>query len=194
MICSLRGKVSEISSRFLVVENNGIGYEVLVAKPNDFLLGSDVKLNIYHHIREDDEYLVGFITPKEKEAFKLLLHVNGIGPKSALSILSRINYDELLIAISNNNLELIESIPGISSHVASQILLDLKEYIARTNRENVVQYKEVKEALKALKFKVKEIDPVLSNIYIPNGTNEEILKEALRRLQDVKNNRQESAN
>ena len=63
--------------------------------------------------------------------FKLLLNVNGIGPKTALTILSKINYSQLLTAVSNNDLELIESLPGINGHMASQILLDLKQHIGK---------------------------------------------------------------
>lgn len=187
MYYSIRGKVIQVDSKFLVVESSGIGYELLVSKPSSFLIGQDVFLYLHHEIKEDDEFLVAFRTLEEKSAFKLLLHVNGIGPKSALTILSNVNYDNLLSAISNNDMEFIEQIPGISSRVASQIVLDLKEFIAKSNRENVTQYKEVKEALKSLKFKVKDIDRVLPTIYIPNGTNQDILKEALRRLNYAKN-------
>ena len=115
-----------------------------------------------------------------------MLNVNGIGPKTALSILSKISYSQLLTAISNNNFELIESLPGISSHMASQIFLDLKEHISRNVKSNVAQYKEVKDALKNIGFKSKEIDKVLPSIYIANGSTQEIIREALRRLQNAK--------
>ena len=114
------------------------------------------------------------------------MNVSGIGPKTALSILSKISYSQLLTAISNNNFELIESLPGISSHMASQIFLDLKEYISRNAKTNVAQYKEVKEALRSIGFKSKEIDKVLPGIYIANGSTEDIVREALRRLQNAK--------
>lgn len=187
MYYSIRGKVSQIETRFLVVECSGVGYEILVAKPDSFVLNEEVFLYLHHEIKEDDEYLVGFRDLDEKNAFKLLLHVNGIGPKSALIILGHTNPNQLLVAISNNDFDFIEQIPGISSRVASQILLDLKDYIAKSNRENVTQFKEVKEALKSLKFKVKDIEKVLLEIYIPNGTKEDVLREALRRLNYAKN-------
>ena len=187
MYYSIRGKVQEINSKFLVIETNGIGYEILVSKPERFALNDDVFLFLYHHIREDDEYLVGFLDQEEKDAFKLLLHVNGIGPKSALQILNNITYKELLIAISNNDLETIEHLPGVSSKTASQIFLDLRDFISKTNRENIAQYKEIKEALKKLKYKVSEIDKVLPHIYIVDGSKEDIFKEALRRLAYGKN-------
>lgn len=187
MYCSIRGKVQEIDPKFLVIETNEIGYEILVSKPERFEVNQEVFLYLYHHIKEDCEYLVGFLDQEEKDAFKLLLHVNGIGPKSALQILNNITYKELLVAISNNDLEAIEHLPGISSKTASQIFLDLRDFISKTNRENAALYKEVKEALKKLKYKVAEIDKVLPHIYVVDGTKEDIFKEALRRLSYGKN-------
>lgn len=187
MYYSIRGRVSQIETKFLVVESSGIGYEILVANPDSFSLGEEVFLYLHHEIKEDDEYLAGFRTIDEKNAFKLLLHVNGIGPKSALIILGNVDYNDLLVAISNNDFEFIEKIPGISARVASQILLDLKEYIIKCNRENANEHKEIREALKSLKFKVKDIDKAMLSIYIPNGTKEDIFKEALKRLNYAKN-------
>ena len=186
MLSSIRGTVIEVGHRSLIIENQGLGYEVLVADPKSFHLNQDVFMYIHHHKREDGEYLVGLSSKEERSGFKLLLNVNGIGPKTALTILSKLNYAQLLTAISNNNFDLIESLPGISSHMASQIFLDLKEHISRNVKTNVAQYKEVKEALKNIGFKSKEIDKVLPGIYIANGSTQEIVKEALRRLQNAK--------
>ena len=186
MLSSIRGRVVEIGHRSLIIENQGLGYEVLVADPKSFHLNQDVFLYLYHHIREDNEFLVGFSSKEERSGFRLLQNVNGIGPKTALTILSKITYAQLLTAISNNNFELIEALPGISSHMASQIFLDLKEHIAKNVKTNVAQYKEVKDALKSLGFKSKEIDKVLPGIYIANGTTQEVIAEALRRLQNAK--------
>ena len=186
MLSSIRGTVIEIGHRSLIIENQGLGYEILISDPKSFQINQDVFLYLYHHKREEGEFLVGFTSKEERSGFRLLLNVNGIGPKTALSILSKISYSQLLTAISNNNYELIESLPGISSHMASQIFLDLKEYISRNVKTNVAQYKEVKDALKNIGFKSKEIDKVLPGIYIANGSTEEIVREALRRLQNAK--------
>ena len=187
MLSSIRGRVIEIGYRSLLIENQGLGYEVLVADPKSYHLNQDVFLYLYHHIREDSQFLVGLSSKEERSGFRLLQNVNGIGPKTALTILSKISYSQLLTAISNNNFELIEALPGISSHMASQIFLDLKEHIARNVKTNVAQYKEVKEGLKNLGFKSKEIDKILPGIYIANGSTEEIITEALRRLRNAKN-------
>jgi Holliday junction DNA helicase RuvA len=186
MLSSIRGTVIEVGHRSLIIENQGLGYEILVSDPKSFHVNQDVFIYLYHHKREDGEFLVGLTSKEERSGFRLLLNVNGIGPKTALSILSKISYSQLLTAISNNNFELIESLPGISSHMASQIFLDLKEHISRNVKSNVAQYKEVKDALKNIGFKSKEIDKVLPSIYIANGSTQEIIREALRRLQNAK--------
>lgn len=188
MFYSIRGKVSVIGNKFIVIESSNIGYDIFVSKPDKYVVGQEIYLYLHHHIKEDNEYLVGFESQEEKDAFDILLHVNGIGPKSAISILSKTNYNQLLIAISENNIDFISAIPGISERTASQIVLDLKEYIARSNKDNGTVYKGAREALKALKFKSKEIDKVLSTIYIPNVTKEQLVKEALRRLDYARNN------
>ena len=187
MLSTIRGKVIEVGYRSIIIENQGLGYEVLVAEPKSYHLNQDVFLYLYHHIREDNQFLVGLSSKEERSAFRLLQNVNGIGPKTALMILSKISYTQLLTAISNNNFELIEALPGISSHMASQIFLDLKEHISKNVKTNVTQYKEVKDALKALGFKSKEIDKVLPGIYIANGSTQDVITEALRRLQNAKN-------
>lgn len=187
MYYSLRGKVVHIDHKYLVIESCGVGYQVFVSKPKSFLLGEETFLYVHHHIKEDDEYLAGFTSLDEKNVFHLLLHVNGIGPKSALFILSKANANQLLTAISNNDFEFIQNIEGITPRVASQIMFDLKDYIARNNKEDITQFKEVRLALKSLGFKLKEIDPVLLSIYIPNASKDMILKEALKRLNYAKN-------
>ena len=182
MLYSIRGKIVDFDKKSIIVEVNDIGYEILVSNVDDYMKGEFRFFYLHHVIKQDDEYLVGFRSLDEKNAFKLLLNVQGIGPKSALAILANVTYDELMKAISNNDIEFIESIPGVSDRVASQILLDLKQYIARNNKENSVLYKEVKEILKSFKFKVKDIEKVLLKIYMPNASRDDIVKEALRRL------------
>lgn len=182
MLYSIKGKVVDINNKILIISTTDFDYEVWVANPDEFVIQEQVYLYLYHVIREDANYLIGFKSKEQKDAFKLLLNVQGIGPKSAITILGNVTYNDLLVAISNNDLDFIKSIPGISERVASQILLDLSNYIIRQNHENASLYKEVKDVLKALKFKVKDIDRVLPRIYLPNATRDELIKEALRRL------------
>ena len=101
MICTIKGTVIEVGSRTLIVENQGLGYEIIVANPKSFHINEDVFLYLYHHKHEDIEYFVGLSSQDERSAFRLLINVNGVGPKTALAILSKLSYSELLTAISN---------------------------------------------------------------------------------------------
>lgn len=187
MLYSIKGKILLVEEKFLVVENCGLGYKITVPNPSKFSVNEDVFLYLYHDITENGERLVGFTSKEEMDTFKLLIHVSHIGPVIATSILSNVTYNDLFVAISNDDFDFIKSIPGVNAKLASQILLDLKGYISRENKKNTDRYHQIKAALKAFKFKSKEIDEVLPGIYIPNGTDQEILKEALRRLNNAKN-------
>ena len=105
----------------------------------------------------------------------------GIGPKTAINALSATTANELFTAISANNITFLKKLPGIGSKAASQIILDLKGQLT-SSKADIHQYEQVRAALKSLGFKVKEIEEALARVSIPNGTNEEILKEALRKL------------
>lgn len=182
MLYAIKGEVAKITKKSIIIGTSDFDYEVLVINPQGYRVGEFVHLNLHHVIKEDDEYLVGFKSDEEKNAYKLLNNVQGIGPKSAISILSSIDCQTLLTAISNNNIDFIASIPGVSDRMASQIMLDLKDYIIKENKNNSPLYSDVKLALRNLNFKVKDIDRVLPRIYIPNATRDELIKEALRRL------------
>lgn len=187
MLCLIKGKVTKIESNFLVIENQGLGYEVFVTKPASFVCGQEVCLELYHHKREDNEFLIGFLNGDEKEGFKLLIRVTGVGPKGALNILSKITYEKLVLAIRENNSQMIETITGVSSKIAAQIVFNLKDYLEKGNHKNNTDYIEIRDALKGLKFKIKEIDKVLPYVYRSDVSKEEILKETLLRLQNGKN-------
>ena len=182
MYYSFFGTIAVIKEDYLVIEVNNIGYQIYVARPNDFSLFSQTKIYVYQVVKEDEQYLVGFSSVEEKKAFESLIKVKGIGPKTALNALSKTNPDDLFKAIAANNVSYLKKLPGIGAKAASQIILDLKGELEEASSANPEQYLEVRLALKNLGFKVKEIDEVLAKINIPNASNEMILKEALRRL------------
>ncbi len=181
MYYSLKGKITHIFDSKVVIDVNDISYEILVSRSNDFNV-NEVTL-IYTHlvIREDEQYLIGFKSLEEKDAFLSLINVKGVGPKTALNILSASTPNELFKAINANNIAYLKKLPGIGSKAASQIILDLKGKLSKS-KADIHQYEQVRSALKNLGFKVKEIDEALANISLNNATNEMILKEALKRL------------
>lgn len=181
MYFSLKGKITHILDGKVVIDVHDVSYEVLVAHDQDFTLNEETTLYTHYVIREDEQYLVGFKSLDEKKAFMSLINVKGIGPKTAINALSATTANELFTAISANNVTFLKKLPGIGSKAASQIILDLKGQLT-TSKADIHQYEQVRAALKSLGFKVKEIEDALARVSIPNGTNEEILKEALRKL------------
>ncbi len=181
MYFSFNGLISYIGEDYIVIEVNDIGYQVFVPRTLEFVVGEKRKIYVHTVIREDEQYLVGFSSIEEKQAFLSLISVKGIGPRIALNALSQTDPNSLFKAISANNITFLKKLPGIGAKAAAQIILDLKGQLTTTSA-NVNQYDEVKEALKSIGFKNKDIDNVLCQINIENATNGEILKEALKLL------------
>lgn len=181
MYFSFKGPITYIGKDFVVIEVNNIGYQVFVPHLDDFSIGKEVTIYLYNVVREDEQYLAGFSSIEEKEAFLSLISVKGIGPRTALNAMSKTTAKDMFAAIASNNVTYLKKLPGIGAKAASQIILDLKGQLT-SSEANPNQYDEVREALKSIGFKVKQIDNVLSSINIPDATNEEILREALKKL------------
>lgn len=130
MFSYIKGELVEVSSEGAVVDVNGIGYDIRMPLSTlDDLpsTGSDVKIHTYLHVREDYVGLFGFITRDDLDTFKLLITVNGIGPKGALGILSAISPDDLRFAVLSNDVKTISRAPGIGAKTASKLILELKD-------------------------------------------------------------------
>jgi len=130
MIGYLKGELAEIKESYVVLEVGNIGYEVHLPASAIMELpskGSAVKLYTYLHVREDAISLFGFLTKDDLEMFKLLITVNGIGPKGALGILSAISADEIRFAVLAEDVKTIAKAPGIGNKTASKMILDLKD-------------------------------------------------------------------
>ena len=127
MIYSLRGIVQELTPTFAVVDVNGVGYYIGISLQTSQNLkqGSDVLLYIQQIIREDAHLLFGFFTKQEKEMFNLLISVNGVGPVSALILLSSLSLAEAANAILSGNSGLIQKVKGIGAKTAERIIVDL---------------------------------------------------------------------
>lgn len=181
MYFSFKGPITYKGEDFVVIEVNNIGYQVYVPHIDAFLLNEEVKIYLYNVVREDEQYLAGFSSLEEKRAFTSLISVKGVGPRTALNALTATTAEELFAAIAANNVTFLRKLPGIAGKTAAQIILDLKGQLT-DSEANPNQYDEVRDALKSLGFKIKQIETVLASINIPNATNEDILREALRRL------------
>ena len=126
MYAYIKGNISEINPTNIVVDNNGIGYEVVVANPYEYQLNEEKTVYISKQVREDSNILYGFSNKEQKKVFLLLLKVKGVGPKSALAILAGGTSAEIIGAIENQDAVYLTKFPGIGKKSAQQIILDLQ--------------------------------------------------------------------
>ncbi len=164
MIASLLGKLEAIYTSFVVVNVNGIGYQVFVPTRTLAELGSvgaEVKLYTHLHVREDNLSLSGFATPEELRLFETLLTDSGIGPKLALALLSALDAEPVMMAIASGDTELLRGVPGIGKKTAERIVLELKdkigtELLAVPLSQSAAGTSEVVSALVSLGYSVSE--------------------------------------
>lgn len=130
MLAFVKGKLDTVTGDYIIVENQGNGYEILVpgsviqAMPQ---VGNEVKIYTYLYVREDVLQLYGFLTKDQLDMFKLLITVNGIGPKGALGILTVMDVDALRLAILSDDAKSIAKSPGIGAKTAGKLILELKD-------------------------------------------------------------------
>lgn len=132
MIAHLVGKLLEKHTNTVIVDVQGVGYEVTIPLSTFYDLGdvgTDISLRIHTHVREDAIQLFGFKTLLERDVFLRLISVSGIGAKSAIGILSGMSADELINAIRSNNLAKLNAIPGIGKKTAERIVVELRDKI-----------------------------------------------------------------
>ncbi len=132
MIARLKGILIEKSPEAVIIDVHGVGFEVLVSLATLYELpepGHEVRLTIHTHVRENQVLLLGFLHEEEKEAFRLLTTVNGIGPRLALNILSGLPTSELLGAIVSQDAQGLQRIPGVGKKTAERIVVELKDKI-----------------------------------------------------------------
>lgn len=175
----IKGIITEINPTDITLENQGIGYKLITPNPYNFLLHSEVTVYIYQKVSEDNISLYGFKTLKAKELFVELISVNGIGPKSANAILASGSVESITKAIDDGNAKYLQKFPGIGPKASQQIILDLKGKIDFEDRTiKTANLIEVDEALKALGYKVKEINKILPKLDTTKKTSE-LVKDAL---------------
>lgn len=138
MISYVKGILDHKEPNHVIIDVNGIGYEVFVPLSTYEKLstiGGQVKLHTYHYVREDAVHLYGFLTPEEKEIFELVLSISGIGAKVALSILSTISADQFRRAVAQGDMKTLTKIQGIGKKTAERMILELKDKIGKISVE-----------------------------------------------------------
>lgn len=164
MISYIKGELSYIDNSKIIVENNGIGYEINIPAITSFAgiqTGMSVKVYTYMAVREDDISLYGFLTQDELTLFKLLITVSGVGPKAALAILAELGADNLRIAICAEDDKAIAKAKGVGAKSAKKVIVELKDKIdiagvLSAGEENVIIGKNSNPGLSASRAEVIE--------------------------------------
>jgi Holliday junction DNA helicase RuvA len=196
MIAKILGKVIKKSPSSIIVQTGGIGFEILISSRTFAKIpeeNSEIELDVYTHVREDELRLVGFLDVDEKDFFLKMLGVSGISIKIALSALSIYSSSELKRIIANKEVDLMRRIPGIGRKLAERMILELRDKIKEEKIEGVTlagiaeneKVYEVKQALKTLGYSSREIDKAilkLSAEVIGKERVEEILKLTLKEI------------
>lgn len=202
MIAYVNGIVEDIAEDNVVLDVNGLGYNIKISADTASRLpgiGEPVKLYTYTCVREDAFLLYGFLTRSDLEIFKKLITVNGIGPKGGLAILSVMDGDDLRFAILSGDVKAISKAPGIGSKTAQRVILDLKDKISYDDtmiekeisatvsgnsfKADTPQQKEAIEALISLGYGQTESTKAVNAIEgIENMDSGAILKAALKKM------------
>lgn len=129
MISYIKGMVKYLSNEEIIIERDGIGFGILTSQNviNKLRIDDHVTLFTYMHVREDDISLFGFLSQDEKNIFRQLISISGIGPKGALAILSTLSIDELRIAVLSEDYKAIAKANGIGTKTAQRVVIDLKD-------------------------------------------------------------------
>lgn len=195
MIAHLRGKLVHKSPTLIVVECGGVGYAVNISLHSYASLPADenIFIHTYLHVREDIQALYGFMTVFEREVFVKLIAVSGIGTSTARTMFSSLSPEEVVQAITSEDVDVLKSVKGIGAKTAQRLIIDLKDKFAEVGAGepnkiltslNNTQKEEALSALETLGYKRKQSSRVVRNILLENkdATAETIIKLALKKL------------
>ena len=190
MIATLNGEVTQIEEKALVIETGGVGLRILVPKPIllQAHLGETIFLYTHLVVREDSLTLYGFDTQSDRSLFSLVLGVDGVGPRVAMSLMSTLNIESVQRAVFNEQSEILSSVPGVGKKTAQKIILYLQDKLKPTDQlEEIAGLtdadSEVLAALTALGYSVIEAQTAIQAIPKDAGDDiEERLRIALQQF------------
>lgn len=193
MITQIRGRLVEKNPTYVVVDCSGVGYLLHISLNTFSSLPEEEAVKLYTHlsIREDAHTLYGFVSKTEREVFKLLISVSGVGPSTARTMLSSMTAEDVQQAIASDNVAVIQSVKGIGAKTAQRVIVDLKDKILKTFdidevsiSESNTNKDEALSALEVLGFSRKQSEKVVSAILkeSPESTVESLIKRALKNL------------
>lgn len=182
MYAYIKGEITEIEPSHIVIENNGVGFLIIVPNPFSYKLSENMTVYTHHYVKEDINNLYGFINKETKTLFLKLISVSGIGPKTGLSILASNDTAGIIRAIENSDVKYLTKFPGIGNKTAQQIILDLKGKITLEDKQIFNDnMNDAELALISLGYSKVTINKVLKTID-DNLSVEEIIKAALIKI------------
>ena len=200
MFYYLKGTVSEIGQSSIILDVGGVGYEVNTSLQtiSDLKSGNQAKLYISESIGENNFDLYGFSELKEKRFFELLISVSGVGPKAAISLLSSLRTDSLILAIINDDIRTLTAAPGIGKKIAQRIILELRDKLGAElpavssisdgiapQTASSVEDRAVADAiagLNVLGYSVSEVNPIIRRTDWTGMTADQIIREVLKNM------------
>ena len=193
MIGRLHGVLIERDPQRVLLDVQGVGYEVQIPLSTFYQLVEDEDATVLHThfvVRQDAQLLYGFATTRERALFQLLIKVNGVGPKTALAVLSGLEVTDFVQAVSSENKKTLAGIPGVSQRNAEHIIADLRgkldDYVVDESRTDTVEDQDIsleaESALLSLGYKPKEAARALAQIEMPAEDVETLIRLALKQL------------
>ncbi len=193
MIGRLHGVLIERDPQRVLLDVQGVGYEVQIPLSTFYQLVEDEDTTVLHThfiVRQDAQLLYGFATTNERELFQLLIKVNGVGPKTALAVLSGLEVTDFVQAVSSENKKTLAGIPGVSQRNAEHIIADLRgkldDYVVDESCADTVEDQDIsleaESALLSLGYKPKEAARALAQIETPAEDVETLIRLALKQL------------
>lgn len=193
MITHIRGRLVEKSPTGVVIDCNGVGYYVHISLHTFSQISDDesIKLLTHFQVKEDDQQLYGFATETERQIFRLLISVSGIGTNTARTMLSSLTPKQVREGIASEDVALIQSVKGIGLKTAQRVIIDLKDKVLKVFEMdeipavlNNTSKDEALSALEVLGFAKKQSERVITKILnnTPNASVEQLIKEALKNL------------
>jgi len=191
MISFLRGKVLNKGRGFIIIEVNNIGYKIFVSQTvyTELEIGQEIEFYIHQYVRQDSLDLYGFKSLEELELFELLLSITGIGPRSALSVLTIASVENIKESIIRGDSSLLTKVSGIGRKTAERVILELREKISdqelairnRTSGTRMVRGDEI-DALMALGYSLQQARDALRQVDESINDSGERIREALKKL------------
>jgi Holliday junction DNA helicase RuvA len=197
MIVRLEGKLLDKQAPCALIDVNGVGYEVnvslntLVSLPE---IGANLELLTHFVVREDAQTLYGFISSRERELFRALIKVNGVGPKMALGILSGMTVDEFSTAVFSEDIGLLVKLPGVGKKTAERLVIEMRDIIDSVGLTSAIDSNdankdvrlEAEGALISLGYKQQDVSKIMSKLDLNSvSTAEDIIRLALKSIAKI---------